>query len=687
MAQFHSNAELRDLCFDALLEHALDNIYFKDLESRFILVSRSMARWFGFSDPSEIIGRTDADLFAPPHAQEALRDERALIRGECDVIQKEEAETWPDGRVTWVSTVKRPLYDRSGRIIGTFGISRDITEQRRCRDLAEEATRRYAELLQIVLDSPVVIVQWDPSPERIVRRISDNATQLGLDLATAGRGDWSYAEIIHPHDRENVLRTIQQAMASGAERYDLIYRIQSPDGRVLVVEEIGRFRRDTRGDVTAVQGLIMDVTRRHAAEAEVRRYQSSLEQMVAERTRALEEANERLRKENDRRQRVEAELLESQQRYRRLLETVTDYVYTVELRDGQPVATQHGPGCCAVTGYEPEEYERDPFLWLDMVHPEDRPKVLEQAQTVLREGWAPSLEHRLRRKDGSIRWVRSSLSPRRNAEGRLVGYDGLVKDITEQREAREAQHRAELEVMEARQRELMERADRLSSLGLLAAGIAHEINNPLQGMLSHLDAVRRSLPPDFPRMKNLQMVERGIETIAALVRQLLWLGGGSEDEPGQCRLGEALNFVTELLEAQFQKRNVRFEVRGVALDATLAMPRRELVQVLLNLFMNARDAMPQGGVIRVDAAENDEGVLLRVADTGEGIPPDLLGRIFTPFFTTKGSRGTGLGLSVAEAIIRSRGGTITVESRVGEGTTFVLQLPRAMRVPEEGPTT
>lgn len=671
------NSNLRELCFDALLNHTLDNIYFKDRESRFLLVSRAMANWCKVSDPAEMKGMSDAELFGGSHADEARKDEVSLVEGRESVVDKEEREEWPDGRVTWVSTVKRPLIDSEGRIVGTFGISRDITRRREAEDSLVRATLRLRELEEVVDRSPAVVFQWGGDPGWTVLNVSDNVRQFGCDRADLIEGRKSYASLVHPEDIESVRDNLDKAVASGAEHYTLNYRLLCPDGAVRYVEELGIIRRDAAGAVDRYQGLVVDVTERHAAETELEEYRTRLEHMVDERTRDLKITNSRLERENEKRRASEAALKDSEARYRRLLETVSDYVYTVELRDGKPVATHHGPGCLAVTGFAPEEYEQNPFLWFDMVVADDQARVLHQSVEVMKSGEAPTIEHRLRRKDGTLRWVLSSVSVRRDAEGRMVGYDGLVKDITERHEAIEAQKRAEREAMEACQHETLERADRLSALGVLAAGVAHEVNNPLQGMLSHLDAVRRALPLEFSKTKNLDMVERGIESIASLVQRLLWIGSAPDVEAGDCVFADAVGFITDLLSAQFQKRGVRIVVDARELHARLGIPRRDLVQVLMNLLMNARDAMPGGGTATLTCDRKGEEAVITLADTGVGIPPDVLPRIFSPFFTTKGAKGTGLGLNVTESLIRNRQGRIEVRSTPGVGSVFTLHLPLA----------
>jgi two-component system NtrC family sensor kinase len=242
-----------------------------------------------------------------------------------------------------------------------------------------------------------------------------------------------------------------------------------------------------------------------------------------------------------------------------------------------------------------------------------------------------------------------------------------------------ARKRAERERVdaEARQREFMERADRLNSLGMLAAGMAHEINNPLQGMLSHLHAVKRSVPREFPARASVEMVARGIETIANLVRRLLAFG--VSEQTGEAAVsGEAIDFTAQLLESQFRRARIKMSIDHKT-SARLAMPQRELTQVLLNLMINAKDAMPSGGRLEIVNDADGEFGIIRIGDTGPGIPLDIRGKIFTPFFTTKGHKGTGLGLSVADSLVRGSGGSIDVESSEGRGTVFTLRIPLAGR--------
>lgn len=145
----------------------------------------------------------------------------------------------------------------------------------------------------------------------------------------------------------------------------------------------------------------------------------------------------------------EEALRESEQRFRKLLGAVTDYIYTVTVKDGQAVATTHGPGCEGVTGYTTEDYEKNPLLWYQMVYEEDRPAVLEQATMMLKGQPAPYLEHRIVHRDGSIRWVRNTPVLRYDADGNLTAYDALIYDITDRKKAEEDRERLINELKEA----------------------------------------------------------------------------------------------------------------------------------------------------------------------------------------------------------------------------------------------
>lgn len=218
-------------------------------------------------------------------------------------------------------------------------------------------------------------------------------------------------------------------------------------------------------------------------------------------------------------------------------------------------------------------------------------------------------------------------------------------------------------------------AEKLASLGRLAASLAHEINNPLTGILNYAYLIKAELPPDSAVQEDMAMIERQINSIAQIVQRLRDFSKPPRKERRTINLNAVIEEVLALTRKDLEKNRIRI-VRDLdpALPPVLASAE-QIGEVLLNLVINARDAMSQGGTLTVRTRAADNQVHLEVADTGDGIPPEVMERIFEPFFTTKGERGTGLGLSICYSIIQDHHGTISVDSRPGQGTTFTIKLP------------
>jgi len=230
--------------------------------------------------------------------------------------------------------------------------------------------------------------------------------------------------------------------------------------------------------------------------------------------------------------------------------------------------------------------------------------------------------------------------------------------------------------------ETLLRAEKLSSLGKLSASIAHEINNPLAGILTYAKLVSRTLaegPPDDARREalrgNLALVEREARRCSAIVRNLLDFSRERPKEPKPIDARIAVEEGLFLLANQFRTQGIALERDLISVPDVLA-DFGEIRQAVVNLAINACEAMGEVGRLRVATRFREGAVEIEVSDTGPGIPPDRLGRIFDPFFTTK-EKGTGLGLSVVYGIVERHGGTVDVSSEPGRGTTFTIRLPSA----------
>ncbi len=228
--------------------------------------------------------------------------------------------------------------------------------------------------------------------------------------------------------------------------------------------------------------------------------------------------------------------------------------------------------------------------------------------------------------------------------------------------------------------EQLQISEKMASIGLLAAGVAHEVNTPLTGISSYTQMLLENADAADPRTQILEKIERQTFRAAKIVNGLLTLSrpGTPGGERAPVDLNAVINDVYSLLEHQFEVGRIKVR-RELAQEPLLVLGiEHQLQQVFLNLFLNARDAMPRGGWLTVSTRTDGSGVIAEVADTGSGIPPEQLARIYDPFFTTKSiGRGTGLGLSISYGIVREHDGTIRCDSTVGQGTRFTMSLPVA----------
>jgi PAS domain S-box-containing protein len=252
------------------------------------------------------------------------------------------------------------------------------------------------------------------------------------------------------------------------------------------------------------------------------------------------------------------------------------------------------------------------------------------------------------------------IAPFKTPELTQAGWILLLEDVTD---------RANLE-------EQLQLSEKMAAIGLLAAGVAHEVNTPLTGISSFTQMLLERSPADDPRTKLLEKIEQQTFRAAKIVNSLLNLARPSGRETGPVDLAIVIADVLALLEHQFKLGRIQVR-KELAPGVVVHGLEYKLQQVFLNLFLNARDAMPKGGWLTIRLTSAGSEAVIEVADTGMGIPAEHIGRIYDPFFTTKtDGRGTGLGLSVTYGIVQEHGGSLTCESDVGLGTRFRLVLPK-----------
>lgn len=281
-------------------------------------------------------------------------------------------------------------------------------------------------------------------------------------------------------------------------------------------------------------------------------------------------------------------------------------------------------------------------------------------EAVIRSG-RPVIDHEARRvrKDGQIIDVRITRSPLWDAAGVFVGSTSIVRDVSA------------LKNMEAK---LVER-ERLAAVGELAASIAHEIKNPLAGIRGACEIMSDVLAPDDPRRELSQEVHRQIERLDRTLRDLLMFSRPAAMNPESASIHEILEHVLAVLLEDPQVRDVRVERRYVPELPDVRIDVAQMEQVFFNVIVNAVQAMDRRGRIVIETGFGDRSVEISVSDEGPGIPPEILDKIFKPFFTTR-SKGSGLGLAIVRKIVEAHNGTIVASNRPGGGARFVVTLPR-----------
>ncbi len=310
-------------------------------------------------------------------------------------------------------------------------------------------------------------------------------------------------------------------------------------------------------------------------------------------------------------------------------------------------------------GIEPEQAMG---LALEDLFPASFNRVLSDARAKLHRGLEPvtsAYRIPLRTRAGKDRVVTFSMAP-------LVGEQGgegtviIVDDVTE---------RAELESQ-------LQQAEKLTSVGLLAAGVAHEVNTPLTGISSYAQMLQRKLPKADPHRAILEKIEKQSFRASQIVNNLLNFSRQQTGELRDVHLNDVVHDTLVLAEIQLNKRNIKITTKLADDVAPVTGDPIKLQQVLMNLLLNARDAMPTGGELCIETTQSNGDSTLQVSDTGMGIKETDLDKVYDPFFTTKGiGKGTGLGLSVSYGIIQEHRGTIAVESDPDTGTTFRITLP------------
>jgi PAS domain S-box-containing protein len=372
------------------------------------------------------------------------------------------------------------------------------------------------------------------------------------------------------------------------------------------------------------------------------------------------------------RKKHESELLDSESKFRLLVSGVTDYA--LYMLDPKGIVSNWNAGGQRIKGYAPEEIIGQHFsrFYTPADQAADRPaRALDLAEKTGRyeeEGWRV-------RKDGTFFWAGVVIDAIRDESGKLLGFAKITRDITERRESQQKLERIQQQLAESQ---------KLDALGQLTGGVAHDFNNLLMIVGGNIHNLKKLVGDDPKGRRSIEAIETAAKRGAALTRQLLTFARRQRVNPESVDVAERIKSVFEVLDTGLGGAiGLRMEIEP-NLWPVIADPS-ELETALVNLVVNARDAMPDGGNVTIearnanleDAPHPGDHVVIAVRDSGLGIPPDVLLKVFDPFFTTKPiGKGTGLGLSQVHGFAHQAGGTVSVSSELGKGTTVTISLPR-----------
>jgi PAS domain S-box-containing protein len=496
---------------------------------------------------------------------------------------------------------------------------------------AQEALRENATRLESAVQAGNVgLWEWDLRTDRVLHSLNSQRP-IGSEDQELAHNFAEWQGRIHPDDRDRCLQSVRAFIEKPWPDFRLEFRYRHGDGSYRSLLAQASLARDDEGKAVRMLGAYIDITDRKRAEE------------------ALRESEERFRLTFDQLP-IGAAISSLEYRYLRVNEML-----------------------CRITGYSSEELIGRHFP--DITHPDDRVQDLQLAQRLVAgEIDHYEMEKRYLRKDGKVVWIRLVSRLVKTASGEPLYFLPTMQDITDRKRAEEA-----LRESERRQAE----AERLAVAGRMAAIVAHEINNPLAGIKNSFRLIKNAVPADHPDQDMVGRIEREIDRIAQIVRQMYQIYSPRTEELIDISVGEIVRNVVELLDPLFREHDVGAEVEDIPRELTVRAYEGSLQQVMFNLLANAVQASPRAAVVRVTAGPADsvgqDHVRISICDRGPGIPAEIRAKMFEPFVTADAgsapNHGLGLGLAIVKNIVESLRGRITVEGAPGDGTCFHVDLP------------
>ncbi|HET9683177.1 MAG TPA: PAS domain-containing protein, partial [Gemmatimonadaceae bacterium] len=617
-----------------LLETAYEGVWVVNAVGVTTYVNARMCEMLARS-ADEVLGQSLFDFMPPSQAFEARTLFARRQRGISEV--HEFTLRRRDGSELHVLISTSPLFAPDGEFAGALGMATDVSLRRAAQQALQESEARYR---HVVANAPGMVYQfvYRPDGTKGYTFVSEGVRKLfGIDPEAVVHDSDVLLSIVHPDERDELRRKARAVALEGGEfRWE--GRVILGSGEERFIEVVALDQRTADGSVLS-DGLVVDVTERRRAA-----------------------------------QRLE----ESELRFRLASRATKDVLFDWDVATGR---VMWGEALQSAFHYGADAVETSYDWWLQRVNPVDASRMTASIAAVLggaAEAW--SEEYRFRRGDGTYAEVLARGYVLRDAAGRALRMVGSMIDLSEHRQLEEQ----------------FRQAQKMEAVGRLAGGIAHDFNNLLTVIKASTGFLLEDLDRADPRREDARHVAEAAERAVGLTRQLLAFSRKQMLEPQVLDVNTVVENLRPML-VRLIGEDVTVEARLAERAGSVMADVGQLEQVLINLAVNARDAMPDGGRLVIETAEVtlDERyaqgyarheqcavlpghyVMLAVSDTGTGMSPEVKARIFEPFYTTKESgKGTGLGLSTVYGIMKQSGGHVWVYSEPGEGTVFKLYFPR-----------
>jgi len=602
--------------FEKIAEMGDDGIIVFDEDSRIEFANQMASEIIGLPK-DHILGREFFSLIGK-RDEEFL--EEMVMRGEGmgEKVCTEMSLHTSQDQVKASEVCIAPTRSEDGRI-KTYAYIRDITERKKFEKELKESEEKFRNLFERVQHGLFISTQEG--------RFLD-CNQAMLEMAGyPNKEEFLKINIandlyVNPEDREAFRRLVEQ---QGFVK-DLEVEFKRKNGEKITVLLTAHVKRDEKGEVVRYEGINIDISDRKRMERE------------------LKEANDFLMN---------------------LIDSSVDGIIVTNMKGDILLFNKGGEN---LLGYKSEEVVGK--MHIRNIYP---PGVAKEVMDKLKSpdyggiGKLTSFPIVHRRKDGELIEGDLSASLIYDEKGNEIASVGIFKDLRE---------RLRIERELQKMQEALLQSEKLAAMGRLTSQIAHELNNPIYGIMNTLELLKTEISPESKRRRILDLSLSEIQRLSEMLRNMLSFSKPEEEKRRPIKIDELIEGILLMMEKQMRESNIQVETSFDPDIPEIMASTNQMRQVMLNLIKNAKEAMPKGGNLFIRTGKEDNRVLIHIQDTGMGIPEEIRDKIFEAFFTTKQKvKGVGLGLSVCYGIIKDHGGEIKVESEEGKGTTFVISLP------------